>query len=49
MKFIQEWGNSVIASEALMITKSAINKAARGERTHAGGFIWRYKDEKQVA
>lgn len=49
MAFIREWGNSVIASETLIITKSAINKAARGERKQAGGFIWRYKEQRGAA
>lgn len=34
--------NSVIASKELKIDKSAISKAARGERHTAGGYHWEY-------
>lgn len=41
--FIKEWVNVKEAAETLKITH--IDACCRGERTRAGEFIWKYKEE----
>ncbi len=44
---IQEFPNSSSASETLNIPKDCIRHCCKGLYKHAGGFIWKYKDEKK--
>lgn len=44
--FIKEWDSITEAHEALGINRSKIGSVCRGIRKHTGGFIWKYKHEK---
>ena len=46
LNLINIWDNAEIAHINLNINKSSINACCRGERKTAGGFIWRYVDER---
>lgn len=40
--FIQDWECIMDASRATGIDNSCISKCAKGERKHAGGFVWKF-------
>lgn len=44
--FIKEWQSLKEAGEALNISSSNITNCAKGREKSAGGFIWKYKDQK---
>lgn len=46
--FIEEYANAAEASEKTNILKTIINRALNHKLKHAGGFQWRYSDDKNM-
>ncbi|MBE6663351.1 MAG: hypothetical protein E7602_02475 [Ruminococcaceae bacterium] len=44
-EFVKEWDSITKASTELNINASNISMCAKGRRKHAGGFIWKYKND----
>lgn len=49
MNFICEWDSATDAARALPVSSKNISYCLRGKGKSAGGFIWEYKFNKQVA
>jgi len=49
MNFIRDWGSVGGAAKELNIGRVNISQCLRGENKSAGGFVWKYKFEKEVA
>lgn len=49
MNLIKVWDSAEEAHTTLSINKSSINACCRGDRKTAGGFIWSYYNESEVA
>ena len=45
-EFIREWQGALEVERVLGIDNSHINACCRGKRKSAGGFIWKYKEER---
>ena len=43
-KFIREWGSTIEAARELKIHQSNICSCLQGKYSHAGNFIWKYKE-----
>lgn len=48
MNFIKEWSSATEAWRNLTIHKNNIMKCCKGEQKTAGGYIWRYADERNT-
>ena len=48
-KVIKKWDSITAAANALRISKCHIGNVCNGEKKSAGGFIWRYADEMELA
>lgn len=46
LNFIKEWDSAIDVMEKLKINKSGISMVCIGKAKTAGGFIWRYKNNK---
>jgi group I intron endonuclease len=49
MIFIKEWSSAMEASKKLNLKRSGISSCLTGRYKATGGFIWKYKFNKQVA
>ena len=47
-EFIKEWCSATEAAKSLGIQRANITTACTGKRKSAGGFVWKYKDEKEA-
>ena len=45
-EFIREWQGALEVERVLGIDNSHINACCRGKRKSAGGFVWKYKEER---
>lgn len=45
--FIKEWKSAKEAGKTIGIYPSSITRTCNNERNTAGGFVWKYKDEKK--
>ena len=46
--FIKEWDSIISASKTLNVCSQSINRCLKGKRPTAGGFIWKYSEDKVV-
>ena len=46
--FIKKWTSSIEASKVLGIAQGHISECCKGTRKSAGGFVWRYADDKLI-
>jgi len=47
MNFVKEWENAYCVYREIKIHQQNISKVCTGKRNYAGGFIWRYKKDKE--
>ena len=47
LNFIKQWEGLVEAASKLNISVGNVCSCCRGKRKHAGGYIWRYKEERK--
>ena len=46
MNLIAEYDSATIAAKAVGSNRTSIRDCAKGKQKHAGGYIWRYLDQK---
>ena len=46
MNLIAEYDSATVAARAVGSNRTSIRNCANGKQKHAGGFIWRYLDQK---
>ena len=46
MNLIAEFDSATVAAKAVGSNRTSIRDCANGKQKHAGGYVWRYLDEK---
>lgn len=47
-EFIRQWDSATDVSEALGLCRQSIGKVCKGKLKSTGGFLWKYKEKKNV-